>query len=1140
MPSGNSSNTAQKNKNIVEKAKEKIDKYALQKAWRKTPWPEYVPPEARNSRIERTRSRSGSANGRVSSSNQSKSKIAVSNDAVSSSQTPSTVSFNRNALHHHNAGVVESSQSVTSFSSPQRLRPRGRSQDATREHTSTADVNTRVYGYIMGPPPIVSTLPATQHFPLSHHQHHGDDSATTITTSTLATGNGLGFAGNSQRKTINLNLQASPYVTLTARIVNNDYTVANTGLYFTKYNKNLQDDKEPQSPQSRFNRKKDENWLPKERALPQATSLAKYGQTGGDVTHGILVIRRNCSVSELIASAERQFGISGRISDICVATKKSYSKQVIAYSMVMRTLPDPPPIDEDCDVVIYLGGLFYEPGAISASFPMPYHHQSSCQSDNGHLSATRSAMAAMSSPMQWPSQTSPSPVTSPSVAQSPRLSNRSNKLDGKQDYALLPTQPIRDYRAHPEIHRNNSQEDRLFYESVNREVEAFDAFAHATVTPSNQYTTRPSQSMSGIHLEANEHAESQLREAQKQNETEDPQQAMGLRHIASLRNVHDVDKRHRFSNEGSFHLSRTASSHAANYQIGSYDSFNISKGQQSNKPVPLANENPRIQSVNASNNNLSQYRPPEENIYGYDPRLEMDAAVDNEDEAESERYRQLMEETYGVQERPLHSYLAEDSPLIQYTANESIERSAKQDPVLVPKVSEFDFAKFQNPRASEKATKSEATAFPNTAQSARIPIAGGNLPRSEPVTTTNGPMTAAELEPPRKEDNVETKVNAPLDALDNPIINANHLYAGLQENNYSSSQVRQDSGIEEDEEVVVLDDEEEEEEKVGSHLDDELARLERRYLRSLQIKPSTLRAKSYSAVAVNATPVVFNTSNLNNKRRTDLDRQPVPSSTVTRIPNKNKSQNDSTNDRGDESSRLTSPKRSVSRSVSPSNRSAKSVSSSSGNPLHHREFQHPTVKETPLSPSMQRSELAHRQRMAILRNHQQDAVQSTSDSQKSRFIATNRATEKPVEKIAEDDERGRRSSNSDAVSKSSPGPPVNDNAYGNKHFGSGNELSPNRSSNDVYSTKYSTAYDYDDYKDDAPDRDATATFHPVTEGRSEPSPHPLSDAEEESVATYASNNSLGLSNVAKAAPKSHRVASVRNMILDFKSLVSFK
>jgi hypothetical protein len=31
----------------------------------------------------------------------------------------------------------------------------------------------------------------------------------------------------------------------------------------------------------------------------------------------------------------------GRISDICVIIKKLYSKQVIAYSMALRTLPDP-------------------------------------------------------------------------------------------------------------------------------------------------------------------------------------------------------------------------------------------------------------------------------------------------------------------------------------------------------------------------------------------------------------------------------------------------------------------------------------------------------------------------------------------------------------------------------------------------------------------------------------------------------------------------------------------------------------------------------------------------------------------------------------------------------------------------------
>jgi hypothetical protein len=76
-------------------------------------------------------------------------------------------------------------------------------------------------------------------------------------------------------------------------------------------------------------------------------------------------------------------------------------------------------------VIVFLEGLIYEPGAISAKVFMSYHHHSSGQSnDSGLLSFERSAVAAMSPPMKWPSQSSPSPTTSPFVTQSLWLSNR--------------------------------------------------------------------------------------------------------------------------------------------------------------------------------------------------------------------------------------------------------------------------------------------------------------------------------------------------------------------------------------------------------------------------------------------------------------------------------------------------------------------------------------------------------------------------------------------------------------------------------------------------------------------------------------------------------------------------------------------
>lgn len=117
---------------------------------------------------------------------------------------------------------------------------------------------------------------------------------------------------------------------------------------------------------------------------------------------------------------------------------------------------------------------------------------------------------------------------------------------------------------------------------------------------------------------------------------------------------------------------------------------------------------------------------------------------------------------------------------------------------------------------------------------------------------------------------------------------------------------------------------------------------------------------------------------------------------------------------------------------------------------------------------------------------------------------------------------------------------VNHNTNSKGYFDSVEALSSKQSSNGMYSTKYSFVHSSVDCMDNIPNDDVPGTFHPVAAMSSDPSPRPLSDAEEESVMRFAPSNSLDVHNFSKAMPTSYRVANVRHMILDFKSLRSFK
>jgi hypothetical protein len=136
-------------------------------------------------------------------------------------------------------------------------------------------------------------------------------------------------------------------------------------------------------------------------------------------SYGILAIKRGLSREDLITAIEKQFDVAGKISDISIASKQAYSGQVTIHSLSMNTVPDYPEINENSDIIVYLGGALYQQG---------------------------------------------------------------NKDDEEEELNLsdhLFSQPLRDFRQLSSDSKHLlDQEDLLFYDSIANNIQAFDEFAH--------------------------------------------------------------------------------------------------------------------------------------------------------------------------------------------------------------------------------------------------------------------------------------------------------------------------------------------------------------------------------------------------------------------------------------------------------------------------------------------------------------------------------------------------------------------------------------------------------------------------------------------------------------------------------------
>lgn len=73
-------------------------------------------------------------------------------------------------------------------------------------------------------------------------------------------------------------------------------------------------------------------------------------------SYGILIVKRGCSRNELLNHIEKQFDLYNQISDISIASRTSYSKKINIVSLSMGTLPEYPDINDESDLIVYVGG----------------------------------------------------------------------------------------------------------------------------------------------------------------------------------------------------------------------------------------------------------------------------------------------------------------------------------------------------------------------------------------------------------------------------------------------------------------------------------------------------------------------------------------------------------------------------------------------------------------------------------------------------------------------------------------------------------------------------------------------------------------------------------------------------------------
>eukprot|EP01039_Chlorochromonas_danica_P001924 gene1924-2102_t len=85
-------------------------------------------------------------------------------------------------------------------------------------------------------------------------------------------------------------------------------------------------------------------------------------KTSNQSKYGILVVKRGGTRSELVGDIEKQFHVFGQVSDISIASQPSYGSGVSIASLSLGTIGEYPQINENSDLIIYLGGALYQEG----------------------------------------------------------------------------------------------------------------------------------------------------------------------------------------------------------------------------------------------------------------------------------------------------------------------------------------------------------------------------------------------------------------------------------------------------------------------------------------------------------------------------------------------------------------------------------------------------------------------------------------------------------------------------------------------------------------------------------------------------------------------------------------------------------
>eukprot|EP01033_Poteriospumella_lacustris_P005587 gene5587-3996_t len=968
------------------------------KAWRKAPWPDYVPPEARQS--------SGSVSGSREPSRPS--TPARRDRNVTEHDAPSHVDVHTAGGHANDDKHLD-----TRELSPPRTRSRANSHDSRTgggnragPGPSTWETNSRVHGFILGPPPTAPGNPSAV----------VDDSATIITQLSMGTG---GYTQSNKvenkRKTAASNPSLSKMLPVPIRIVNHESEWVNKGAYFTAF---VQGEEEEQpdgnhelfeqqlqgkrpivstssaagkSQRSDSVNKRDTDTVFPTKRLPLAEPLARYGQTGGAVTYGTLNIRRNCSLAEVLAAARQQFDLED-ISDVTLVKHQRYSRETVSYSMSMRTLPDPPPIDDDCTLIFYLGGTLAQSENIHDGAAAFLYHQAH---PHGPPPLLSSASIHQSGPPSASSLTATRRAVAAAAISSPSSSRRRNR-QSPSNSPHHPSSPSRNRREGGGT-ATMAMDDRLFVETLEEEARAYNAFVNATAATfatSALSSRRPSSSH--LHDLIDASSAQAMTTAEQQ-----PQQWQ------SVRNVHDLQRRHRFS--------EPTHQHPGNLEAQTSTSFRWSPSAASRG----LSHDPR--------DDAQQPQPQQ-----YDDNKD-DPAADDDHSAHGFQDARLAS-TYDAWDRrpapPSSKTRPTDYPPMPYAFQDPYEpeppsrggpnnvsaltlprfpsyvTAYESEPAAVsvsrggggyaaspsssaaamrPKISEFDFMAVAKPSAASASSSHSAAAPMASVSSVRMGVqeeapssSSYGRPARETPSKTASAGTAAEAATaagPSADGGRMTTTE--LDDAPAAAAAANTQRSSDEEKTHDEEKqpprghsattattaapaIRAPEALGDD--GAVAGEEEEEADRArathtkakGSWVDPELARLERRYLKSLHLKPSSLCAKSNSAVALAATPMVHVTPT-----KTRPPPPPLSPSTTRSWANHRLRPTATTTTMvttAGEAASTTSGSRS--RSTTPTGG------------RHHRDFQHPPAKEKPLSSSMQQSESAHRQRMAALREKQ--------------------------------------------------------------------------------------------------------------------------------------------------------------------------